>query len=145
MCSAPGRVGKKSEPRCSLGPFCKPAHHPVRRMEQGTDEAAKPPVAQSCPTLCDPMDCSTQAPLSFTISRSLLKLTSIESVMPSNHVILCRPLLLLPPVFPSIKVFSDESILHIRWPKYWDFKVVKSYTKCTDSVRNLKSSVINFT
>ena len=59
VCSAPGRVGKRSEPRHSLGPFCKPAHHPVRRMEQGRDEAAKPPVAQLCPTLCDPMDCST--------------------------------------------------------------------------------------
>ena len=62
-----------------------------------------------------------QAPLSFTISKSLLKLMSIESVMPSNHLILCRPLLLLPSVFPSIKVFSNESALHVRWPKYWSF------------------------
>ena len=60
-------------------------------------------VAQSCPTLCDPMDC--KAPLSLTISRSLLKLMSIESVMPSRHLILCYPLLLLPSVFPSIRVF----------------------------------------
>ena len=58
---------------------------------------------------------------SFTISQSLLKLTSIESLMPPNHLILCCPLLLLPSVFPSIRVFSDESALHIRWAKYWNF------------------------
>ena len=73
------------------------------------------------PTLCDPMDCSTPASLSFTISRSLLKLMSIESVMPSNHLILCHPLLLLPSIFPSVRVFSNESVLPIRWPKYWSF------------------------
>ena len=61
-----------------------------------------------------------QGSLSFTISQSLLKLMSIESVIPSNHLILCQPLL-LPSVFPSIRVFSDESTLHIRWPKYWSF------------------------
>ena len=61
-----------------------------------------------------------QASLSFTISRSLLKLMSIESVMPSNHLILCSPLL-FPPIFPSIRIFSNESVLHIRWPKYWRF------------------------
>ena len=78
-------------------------------------------VAQSCPTLCDPMDCKTQASLSITISQSLLKLMSIESVMPSNHLILCHPLLLLPSLFPSIRVFSNESALCIRWPKYQSF------------------------
>ena len=62
-----------------------------------------------------------QASLSITNSQSFLKLTSIESVMPSNHLILCRPLLLLSPIFPSIRVFSSESVLHIRWPKYWSF------------------------
>ena len=62
-----------------------------------------------------------QASLSITNSRSLLKLMSIESVMPSNHLILCRPLLFLPSIFPSIRVFSNESALHIRWPKYWSF------------------------
>ena len=62
-----------------------------------------------------------QASLSITYSRSLLKLMSIESVMPSNHFILCRPLLLLPSIFPSIRVFSNESVLCIRWPKYWSF------------------------
>ena len=63
-----------------------------------------------------------QASLSFIISLSLLKLTSIESVMPSNHLILCCPLLFLPSIFPSIRVFSNESALHTRWPKYWSFR-----------------------
>ena len=62
-----------------------------------------------------------QASLSITNSRSLLKLMSIESVMPSNHLTLCRPLLLPPSIFPSIRVFSDESVLNIRWQKYWSF------------------------
>ena len=62
-----------------------------------------------------------QASLSISNSWSLLKLMSIESVMPSNHLILCRPLLLLPSIFTSIRVFSNESVLHIRWPKYWSF------------------------
>ena len=62
-----------------------------------------------------------QASLSITNFQSLLKLMSIKSVMPSNHLILCRPLLLLPSVFPIIRVFSNESVLHIRWPKYWRF------------------------
>ena len=61
------------------------------------------------------------ASLSITNFRSLLKLMSIELVMPSNHLILCHPLLLLPSIFPSIRVFSNESVLHIRWPKYWNF------------------------
>ena len=77
-------------------------------------------VAQSCPTLCNPMTAARQASLSIANSRSLLKLMSIESVMPSNHLILCYPLL-LPSIFPSIRGFSNESILHIRWPKYWNF------------------------
>ena len=77
-------------------------------------------VAQSCPTLCDPMNCSTPGLLSITNSSSL-KLTSIESVMPSSHLILCHPLLLLPPIPPSSRVFSNESTLHMRWPKYWSF------------------------
>ena len=68
-----------------------------------------------------PWTAAHQASLSFTISWSLLKLMSIKSVMPSNHLILCHPHLLLPSVFPSIRVFSSESVLHIRWPKYWSF------------------------
>ena len=67
-----------------------------------------------------PWTAAQQDSLSFTISQSLLKLTSIESMMPSNHIILCCPFL-LPSVFPSIRVFSDESVLHIRWRKYWSF------------------------
>ena len=75
-----------------------------------------------CPTLCDPMNCSTPGlSLSITNSWSSLKLTSIESVMPSSHLILCHPLLLLPPIPPSIRVFSNESALRMRWPKYWSF------------------------
>ena len=80
-------------------------------------------VTQSCPTLRDPMTEVSQASLSITKSRSLLKLMSIESVMPSNHLILCYPLLLQPPIFPSIRVFSNESVLHIRWPKDWSFSL----------------------
>ena len=68
-----------------------------------------------------PWTTACQASQSITISWNLLKLMSIESVMPSNHLILCRPLLLLPSIFPSIRVFSNESVLHIRWPKYWSF------------------------
>ena len=66
------------------------------------------------------MDCSTQVSLSITNSRSLLRLMSIESMMPSNHLILCHALLLLPSIFPSFSVFSNESVLRIRWPKYWN-------------------------
>ena len=68
-----------------------------------------------------PWTAARQASLSITNSRSLLKLMSIESVMPSNHLVLYRPLLLLPSVFPSIRVFSSESVLYIRWAKYWSF------------------------
>ena len=78
-------------------------------------------VAQSCLTLCNPMNPSCQASLSITTCQSPPKPMSIESVMPSNHLILCRPLLLLPSIFPIIRVFSNESALHIRWPKYWSF------------------------
>ena len=70
-----------------------------------------------------------QASLSITNSRSLLKLRSIESVMPSNHLILCHPLLLLPSIFSSIRVFSNESVLHIRWPKPWSFSFSISPSK----------------
>ena len=75
-------------------------------------------VTKLCPTLCDPMNYSTPGFLSFTISQSLLKFMSIESVMPSNHLVLCHPHLLLPSVFLSIRVFSNESALHIMWAKY---------------------------
>ena len=73
------------------------------------------------PLFAAPWTAAHQASLSIANSWSLLKLISIESVMPSNHVILCFPLLLLPSIFPSIRVFSNESVLPIRWPKYWSF------------------------
>ena len=77
--------------------------------------------------LCEtPWTAALQASLSVTISQSLLKLMSIELVMPSNHLILCRPLLLPPSIFPSIRVFSNESALHIRWPQYWSFSISPS-------------------
>ena len=78
-------------------------------------------ITQSCQTLCNPMNRSTPGLLSITNSQSLLKLMSIESVMPSSHLILCRPLLLLPLIPPTIRVISNESTLHMRWPKYWSF------------------------
>ena len=79
-------------------------------------------VAQLCLRLFEnPWTAACQASLSITNSQSLLKLMSIESGMPSNHLILCRPHLLLPSIFPSIRVFSNESVLHIRWSKYWSF------------------------
>ena len=78
--------------------------------------------AQSCPTLYDPMNHSNQASLSITKGQSLPKPTSIESVMPSNHLILCYSFLLQPSIIPCIRVFSNDSALCIRWPKYWTFR-----------------------
>ena len=78
-------------------------------------------VAQSCLNLRNPVDCSTPGHPVHHQLRSLLELMSIELVMPSNHLILCHPLLLLPSIFPSIRVFPNESVLQIRWPKYWSF------------------------
>ena len=78
-------------------------------------------VTQSCPTLCDPMNRSTPGLPVHHHLRSSFRLTSIESVMPSSHLILGRPLLPLPPIPPSIRVFTNESTLHMRWPKYWSF------------------------
>ena len=82
-------------------------------------------VVQSCLTLCGPIDCS-QASLSISNSQSLLKLMSIESVTPSNHLILYHPLLLLPSILLSIRVFSSMSVLRIWWPKYWSFSISPS-------------------
>ena len=92
-------------------------------MDQATELCQATLVVQSqwYLTLCHPCTAAHQVSLSFTISQSLLKLMSTESVMPSNHLILCRPLLLLPSIFPSIRVFSNELALCIRWPKYWSF------------------------
>ena len=78
-------------------------------------------AAQSCPTFANPWTAAHRASLSIINSQRLLKLMSIKSVMSFNHFILCCPLLLLPPIFPSIRVFSNKSLLHIRWPKDWSF------------------------
>ena len=89
--------------------------------EKSSDKAfvVVQPLSRCC-LFATPWSAACQASLSFTISWSLLKLMSIESVMSSNHLILCGPLL-LSSIFPSIRVFSNESVLHIRWPKYWSF------------------------
>ena len=86
-------------------------------------------VAQSCLTLCDPWITARQASLSITNSQSSLKLMSIDSVMPFSHLVLCCPLLLLPLIPPSIRVFSNESTLRTRWPKYWSFSFSISPSK----------------
>ena len=78
-------------------------------------------VSQLCPTLCNPMHCSSQASLSITNSQSLLKLMSIKPMMPSNHLILCHPLLLLPSIFLSVRIFSNRAVLHIKRPKHGSF------------------------
>ena len=83
-------------------------------------------VAKSCLTLCNPMGCSMPAFSILHYPQSLLKLMFIESMMLSNHLILCCPLSLLPSIFPSIKVFSTELALRIRWPKYWGFSLSPS-------------------
>ena len=94
-------------------------------------------VAQSCPTFWAPWTAAHQASLSFTISQSLFKLTFTESVMPSDPLILCCPLLLLPSIFLSIRVYSNESALHIKWPKYRSFSF-------SISPFNEKSGLISF-
>jgi len=94
-------------------------------------------VAKSCPALCDPMDCSAPSfplPVLHCLSQSWLIFVSIESVMPSNHLILCCPLLLLPSIFPSIRVFSSESTLCIRLPRYWSFSFNSSPSNEADFI-----------
>ena len=101
-------------------------------------------VTQSCPTLCNPMDCSTPG---LPVHHQLQEFTHwvnyiIESMMPSNHLVLCCHLLLPPSVFPSIRVFSSESVLHIRWPKYWSFvdlEKAKLPTNC--QIANLETKL----
>ena len=85
-------------------------------------------VANLCPTLCDPMDCSTPGSPVLLHLLEVLTLMSVESVMPSNHPILCHPLLLPPSIVPSIRVFSNESVLCTRWPKYWSFSFSISHS-----------------
>ena len=85
-------------------------------------------VTQSCQTLCDPMDCRTPGLPVHHQFPEFTQTMSIELVMPSNYFILCRPLLLPPSIFSNIRVFSNESVLHIRWPKYWSFSFSISYS-----------------
>ena len=94
-------------------------------------------VTQSCATLWTPWTAARQASLSITNSQSPPKPMSIESVMSSNHLILCRPLLFLPSIFPSIRVFFSESLLHIRWPKYWNFSFSISPTNAYSGMISL--------
>ena len=98
--------------------------HPVLELQGKGSPSQSPSSVQllSCVQLSvTPWTAACQASLSVSNSQSLLKLMSIESVMPSNHLVLCCPLLLPPSVFPSIRVFSNEAVLHICWPKYWSF------------------------
>ena len=121
---------------------------PKQKAQSNTDysENCKEKEQEVCPSvtqLCDslfvtPRTAARQAPLIFTVSLSLLKLMSIESMMPSNHLILCRPLLLLPSIFPSSRVFSNESVLCIRWSKYQSFNF-------SISPSNAFSGLISFT
>ena len=101
-------------------------------------------ITQSCPTLCDPMDCSMPGlPVHHQLSE-FTQLMSIELVMPSNHLILCSPLLLLPSNFPSIRVFSDESTLHIMWPKYWSFSFNISPSKQYSGLISFRMDWLDF-
>ena len=97
-------------------------------------------VIQLCSTLATHVPQACQASLSITNSQSLLKLMSIELVMPSNHLILCHPLLFPPSILPSIRVFSNESVLHIRWPKHWSF----SFSSPSDEYSGLISFMIDW-
>ena len=100
-------------------------------------------VTQSCSTLCDPMDCSMPGfPVHHQLSK-LVQLMPIESVMPSNHLILCHPLLLLPSIFPSIRVFSNESVLCIRWSKYWSFSFSISPSNEYSGITDTKLCLLN--
>ena len=108
-------------------PFGIPSYVTLRKLLKGITSPTQirsdqiRSVAQSCPTLCNPMN--RKASLSIINSRSSLRLMSIKSVMPSSHLILCCPFLLLPPIPPSIRVFTSESTLRMRWPKYWSFSL----------------------
>ena len=124
---APLSMGSSRQEYWPRLPFPSPSDLPHPEIEPGSPTLqadslpTEPPVhfssvIQSCPTLCDPMDCRMPTSLFITNSWSLLKLMSIELVMPSNHLILCHPLLLSPSIFPSIRVFSSESVLYIKWP-----------------------------
>ena len=95
-------------------------------------------VAQSCPILITAL----QVSLSITNSQNLLKLMSIESGVPSSHLILCRPFLFLPSIFPSIRIFSNESAFHIRWPKYWSFSFSISPSNEYSGLNSFRASLV---
>ena len=104
---------------CSIGSFSLHSWHIFYKLYTQMSYSS---ITQLCPTLCDPMVWSMPG---FPVHHRLPELAqtmSIESVMPSNHLVLCHPLLLLPSIFPSIRVFSNESVLFMRWPKYWSFR-----------------------
>ena len=109
----------------SLKRSCLPDPQPLRNTSStvmfSLESNLVSSVTQTCLTLCDPLNHSTPGLPVITNSRSSLKFMPIKSVMLSSHLILCRPLLLLPPIPPSIRVFSNESTLHMKWPKYWSF------------------------
>ena len=104
-------------------PFC--LHH-LQHLSNWYEVISSVQLLSRVQLIATPWTAACQASLSINNSRSLLKLMSIESVMPSNHLILSHPLLLPPSVFPSIRLFSSESVLHIRWPKYWSFSISPS-------------------
>ena len=115
------QTGKGECQGCILSPCLFNLYAEYIMWNAGLDKAQLSSVAQLCPTLCDPWTTACRASLPITNYQSPPKHMSIESVMPSNHLISCCPLLLLPSIFPSIRVFSNESALRIRWPKYWSF------------------------
>ena len=115
------------EKKSNMGDMgCRPSPAPPLHLSDSLRENQFSSVTHSCLTLCDPMGCSMPGFPVYHHSRNLLKLLSIKSVMPSNHPILCCPLLLLPSIFPIIRVFSNESAHCIRWPKYWSFSFIIS-------------------
>ena len=118
LSSSPTKLSVLQNPAGSLK---SPALHFLLPVPMATVSPFCCSVTKSCPTLCHSMDCSMLASLSVTLSWSLLKLMCLELVMRSNHFILSCPLLFWPSIFPSIRVFSTESALCIRWPKYWCF------------------------
>ena len=113
--------GSGSQHFCHKGLISWKTGFPWIRVRVGFWKTQVSSVTQSCLTLAIPWTAACQASLSITNSWSLLNLMFIKSVMPSSHLILCCPFLLLPPIFPGIRVFSSESVLCIRWPKYWSF------------------------
>ena len=125
-----GEDVEKREPSCIVGRNVnRYSQHGRQYGDSSKKQGVKPPSVQSVQSLscvhlfATPWTAARQAFLSINNSRSLPKLMCIESVMPSSHLILCHPLLLLPSIFPNIRVFSNESALCIRWPKYWSFQL----------------------